>query len=43
MLLLTLVDFAEKVLPGARHTSQLVGLALIVLGLGVLGGVVHLP
>jgi predicted metal-binding membrane protein len=43
MLLLTLVVFAEKVLPGARHTSQLVGLALIVLGLGVLGGVVHLP
>jgi predicted metal-binding membrane protein len=43
MLLLTLVVFAEKVLPGARHTSQLVGLALIVLGLGVLGGVMHLP
>jgi predicted metal-binding membrane protein len=43
MLLLTLVVFAEKVLPGARRTSQLVGLGLILLGLGVLGGVVHLP
>jgi predicted metal-binding membrane protein len=43
MLLLTLVVFAEKVLPGARRTSQLVGLGLILLGLGVLSGVVHLP
>ena len=43
MLLLTLVVFAEKVLPGGRRTSQVVGIALLVLGLGVLGGVVNLP
>jgi len=43
MLLLTLVVFAEKVLPGGQRTSQVVGIAFLVLGLGVLAGVVDVP
>ena len=42
MLLLTLVVFAEKVLPGGRRTSQVVGIAFVVLGLGVASGVVDM-
>ena len=43
MLLLTLVIFAEKVLPGGQRTSQVVGIALVTLGIGVVGGVVDMP
>jgi predicted metal-binding membrane protein len=43
MLLLTLIVFAEKVLPGGQRTSQVVGIAFLVLGLGVLVGVVDVP
>jgi predicted metal-binding membrane protein len=43
MLLLTLIVFAEKVLPGGPRTSQVVGLALVILGIGVGGGVVAMP
>jgi predicted metal-binding membrane protein len=43
MLLLTLIIFAEKVLPGGQRTSQVVGIAFLVLGLGVLAGVVDVP
>jgi predicted metal-binding membrane protein len=43
MLLLTLVIFAEKVLPGGRRTSQGVGIAFLVLGFGVLAGAVNVP
>ena len=35
MLVLTLVIFAEKVLPGGRRASQGVGVAFVVLGVGV--------
>jgi predicted metal-binding membrane protein len=35
MLVLTLVIFAEKVLPGGRRVSQGVGVAFVVLGVGV--------
>jgi predicted metal-binding membrane protein len=43
MLLLTLVIFAEKVLPGGPRTSQVVGIALVALGIGVVGSVVDMP
>lgn len=43
MLLLTLVIFAEKVLPGARRASAAVGVAFIVLGAMVAGGMVRFP
>jgi predicted metal-binding membrane protein len=43
MLLLTLVIFAEKVLPGGQRTSQVVGIAFLVLGLGVFGDVLDVP
>jgi predicted metal-binding membrane protein len=43
MLLLTLAVFAEKVLPGGQRISQVVGIAFLVLGIGVVGGVVDVP
>jgi predicted metal-binding membrane protein len=43
MLLLTLVVFAEKVLPFGRRASQVVGLAFLVLGVVVAVGVADLP
>jgi predicted metal-binding membrane protein len=43
MLVLTLVIFAEKVLPGGRRASQVVGVAFLVLGVGVPVGVVDVP
>ena len=43
MLLLTLIVFAEKVLPGGQRTSQVVGIALVALGIGVVGSVVDMP
>jgi predicted metal-binding membrane protein len=43
MLLLTLVTFAEKVLPHGERTSAAVGLGLIALGLIVAGAGVRLP
>jgi predicted metal-binding membrane protein len=43
MLLLTLVVFAEKVLPGGRRTSQVVGIGFLVLGISVIVGVVDMP
>jgi len=43
MLLLTLIVFAEKVLPGGQRASQAVGIALVTLGIGVVGGVVDMP
>ncbi len=43
MLLLTLVVFAEKVLPGGQRTSQVVGAAFLVLGLVVASGVLRFP
>jgi predicted metal-binding membrane protein len=43
MLLLTLIVFAEKVLPGGQRVSQIVGIAFLVLGVGVAGDVVHVP
>jgi predicted metal-binding membrane protein len=43
MLLLTLVVFAEKVLPGGQRASQVVGIALLVLGFGVALRVVDMP
>ena len=43
MLLLTLVVFAEKVLPFGRRASQVVGLAFLVLGVVVAVGVANLP
>jgi predicted metal-binding membrane protein len=43
MLLLTLVVFAEKVLPFGRRASQVVGLAFLVLGVVVAVGVTDLP
>jgi predicted metal-binding membrane protein len=43
MLLLTLVVFAEKVLPMGRRTAYGVGVALLVLGILVAGGRVAMP
>jgi predicted metal-binding membrane protein len=43
MLVLTLVVFAEKVLPGGRRVSQVVGIALLTLGVGVAANVVDVP
>jgi predicted metal-binding membrane protein len=43
MLLLTLVVFAEKVLPFGRRASQVVGVAFLVLGVVVAAGVADLP
>ena len=43
MLLLTLVVFAEKVLPHGERTSVAVGLGLITLGLVVAGTALQLP
>jgi predicted metal-binding membrane protein len=43
MLLLTLIIFAEKVLPGGQRTSQVVGGALLLLGAVVATGVLRLP
>jgi predicted metal-binding membrane protein len=43
MLLLTLVVFAEKVLPFGRRASRVVGVAFLVLGVVVAAGVVDLP
>jgi predicted metal-binding membrane protein len=43
MLLLTLVVFAEKVLPSGRRASQVVGVALLLLGLLVASGMVVMP
>jgi predicted metal-binding membrane protein len=43
MLLLTLIVFAEKVLPMGRRTAQVVGIVLVTLGIGVVGGVVDMP
>src|SRR3954470_417107 len=43
MLLLSLVVFAENVLPCSRHVSAIVGGLLLILGAGVLGGVVAFP
>jgi predicted metal-binding membrane protein len=43
MLLLTLVVFAEKVLPCGRHVSAIAGGLLLLLGAGVLSGVVAFP
>jgi predicted metal-binding membrane protein len=43
MLLLTLVVFAEKVLPFGRRASQVVGVTFLVLGVVVAAGVADLP
>jgi len=43
MLLLTLVVFAEKVLPFGRRASQVVGVVFLVLGVVVASGVADLP
>ncbi len=43
MLLLTLVVFAEKVLPLGRRTAQVVGIAFLVLGVVVASGAANLP
>jgi predicted metal-binding membrane protein len=43
MLLLTFIVFAEKVLPGGRRVSQVVGMVSLVLGIGVITGAVDLP
>jgi predicted metal-binding membrane protein len=43
MLVLTLIVFAEKVLPGGRRTSQLVGIAFLVLGIMVAAGSTDFP
>jgi predicted metal-binding membrane protein len=43
MLLLTLVVFAEKVLPGGQRTSQVVGVAFLILGAVVATGVLRFP
>jgi predicted metal-binding membrane protein len=43
MLLLTLVVFAEKVLPGGQRTSQVVGAAFLILGVVVASGVLRFP
>ena len=43
MLLLTLVVFAEKVLPLGRRTAHVVGIAFLVLGVMVASGAANLP
>jgi predicted metal-binding membrane protein len=43
MLLLTLVVFAEKVLPGGQRTSRVVGGAFLILGVVVASGVLRFP
>lgn len=43
MLLLTLVVFAEKVLPGGRRASQVVGVAFLLLGVVVATSVADFP
>jgi predicted metal-binding membrane protein len=43
MLLLTLVVFAEKVLPLREHASRVVGAAFILLGMAVATGVLAMP
>ncbi len=43
MLLLTLIVFAEKVLPGGQRASQVVGMAFVILGLGVTIRAVDMP
>ena len=43
MLLLTLVVFAEKVLPVGRRASRAVGVAFLVLGVVVAAGAIDLP
>ena len=43
MLLLTLVVFAEKVLPFGRRASQVVGVAFLILGVVVAAGAADLP
>ena len=41
--MLTLVVFAEKVLPGGQRTSRVVGVAFLILGVVVAGGVLRFP
>jgi predicted metal-binding membrane protein len=43
MLLLTLVVFAEKVLPLGRRAARAVGVALVILGIVVAAGAIDLP
>lgn len=43
MLLLTLVVFAEKVLPAGPRTAQIIGVGLLLLGVVVATGAGHLP
>jgi predicted metal-binding membrane protein len=43
MLLLTLVVFAEKMLPHGRRAGAATGIALIVLGIVVAGGAMPMP
>ena len=43
MLLLTLVVFAEKVLPGGRRAAQAVGVAFLALGVLVASGALRMP
>jgi predicted metal-binding membrane protein len=43
MLALTLIVFAEKILPIGRRTSQVVGVAFLVLGIVVASGAADLP
>jgi predicted metal-binding membrane protein len=43
MLVLTLIIFAEKVLPGGRRTSQIAGIAFLLLGIVVAVGGTDLP
>jgi predicted metal-binding membrane protein len=43
MLVLTLVVFAEKVLPFGRRASQVVGVVFLILGVVVTSGVADLP
>lgn len=43
MLLLTLIVFAEKVLPLGERASRIVGAAFVLLGLAVAAKVVEMP
>jgi predicted metal-binding membrane protein len=43
MLLLTLIIFAEKVLPLGRRASHIVGVAFLILGIVVAAGATDLP
>jgi predicted metal-binding membrane protein len=43
MLVLTLVVFAEKVLPFGRRAAQVVGVAFLILGIVVASGAAGLP